>query len=207
MEGGLSTPAGKHHTVVSLADTAACFESRYPEALLPESWALTVRCLSRYQSTKDLALGRSSHLEIPIGSFRQSCPYSPLHLTRLLGELETYAPGPCLVDLQHWDVVQASAVDLVAGFQLSCSLNGGGVDAEMATLGLESCAIGSALAFDALQLPSRHLFEFGLSGGTGARQYCEQKVDIIIPLFFPCSQNPVPARMGSWVKISSALYQ
>jgi hypothetical protein len=98
---------------------------------------------------------------------------------RWSGESEKCALGRCS-GAQRSDEGRENAGVRGGDHQLSCSLNGGDADAGTVVQVLACSAFGSALVFDALQLPSRHLFASGWSDDTTVHRYYEQKEDTTI---------------------------
>lgn len=80
---------------------------------------------------------------------------------------------------EHLGAVPKSVVDQGGDHQLSCSLSGGDVDAEMVIQGLVCSAFDFAPAFDVPQQPSPHSCASGSWDGTRELQCCEQIKDIV----------------------------
>jgi hypothetical protein len=89
-------------------------------------------------------------------------------------ELEKCALGRCS-GAQRSDAGRENAGVRGGDRQLSCSSSGGDADAETAVQVPACSAFGFALAFDVLQLPSRHSFVSGWSDDTEAHRYYGQK--------------------------------
>jgi len=87
--------------------------------------------------------------------------------------------GRCL-GAQRLDVAPENVEVPGGDHQLSCSLNDGDVDEERVIQEAACSASDFAPVFDALPLPSRHSFGFGLLDGTRAPQCYEQIKDTII---------------------------
>jgi hypothetical protein len=98
---------------------------------------------------------------------------------RWLGGSEKCALGRCW-GAQRSDEGRENAGVRGDDRQLSYSSNGDDADAGKAVQVPAYSAFGSALAFDALQLPSRHLFSFGWSDDTTTHRCYEQKGDTTI---------------------------
>lgn len=96
VEEAQNTSVSRHHMVeIPAADIVACSELKSQEGSLLESLALNEYYSNPYQFAEDLHLGHwAIHFGFPIGSFRQSFPYYPLHWKHWLAELGMCVLGP-----------------------------------------------------------------------------------------------------------------